>query len=304
MRVNDVTLINRTNARGHFEFTVKQPGVYTVVKHPLPGSEPTTPLQMRVVVFRDANGLLTNFLDADFGCFEIERPLPHVTGMVFLDGNRNGIPDPNESGIVATITVTAYPPDRRIGEVCAMRPLTVTTDRTGRFFIVPEDVGCDPPWLIQRGPVDIERNNANNVANNLFGTTPRDQVFFGYTASVIDRPVLFGLAPADTSQEVVLVVEGIVFIDSNANGSRDLNEPPANGVRLDLLSPCDRQEASWTNGNGYYRFEPPSTGWCEINGVSVSIDADRMTTTNPVLFEPPVQPGIRVIRADFGVRPQ
>jgi len=115
----------------------------------------------------------------------------------------------------------------------------------------------------------------------------------------------FGMAHADTSRpEPILVVEGMVFVDSNENGVRDANEQGAAGVRLSLLSPCDRLESTWTNYFGYYRFEPPATEFCEIGGVAVEGSPDRLTTANPILFPPPTEPGIHRIIADFGVRPE
>ena len=289
-----------TNRRGYFEIPVRDPGVYTVNASGLPrDTVPTTPVEMNVVVFRDANGNLSNFLEANFGRSSDRPGFPGIAGRVFLDSDRNGIQDPNETGIVTTITVRAFASNMPPIDSCFVSTRTIETDAEGRYFIAHDKLPCGPPWLVQRGPKDIGAPNPDN----LFGTTPRDYLVHGFQVPAGNVEVNFGMAPYDSSQEAVLVVEGLLFIDFNANGLRDAEDVPALGAHLNLLSPCDRLESTWTNANGYYRFEPPNTDWCEIGGVALGGSPDDATTTNPVLFPPVVEPGIHTIRADFGVRP-
>jgi hypothetical protein len=302
----------QTDANGHFELRAPEPGIYTVHKQTQNGWEPTTPTDMQVVVFRDINGNLSNFLSADFGCWPREVPPgPGIGGVVFLDSNRDGQRDPNEVGIPGiVISLAPFPPDSR-DETCGLdppghfpwqRPSSVVTDHDGNWSMLASDITCDLPWLVQRG-----RHSEIIVKQPLpllIGTTPSNHVVFNQTGPAGQVQGDFGMAPPDTSRpEPILIVEGFVFVDTNENGIRDTTEHGAPGVRLSLLSPCDRLESTWTNYLGYYRFEPPATEFCEIGGVAVSASPDRTTTANPVLFPPPKEPGIHWIKADFGVRP-
>lgn len=280
-----VELIQRTDAQGRYSFRVSRPGVYPLRKPPARGWEATTPDEMHVFVVEGPDGVLSDFTQGDFGCASLLGDV--IEGSVFVDRNRNGARDPDESGIAA-VEVSAW------GLECNdPRAARVETDSDGRYHIEAQAIACLPPWFVQRAQVD-----------GMIGTTPKETRLGGIPNNDFSYVVDFGLAPVETEPPpVLLTIVGSVYYDLDLNGQRDPNEPGVANVPLSLLSPCDLPTLpTFTNPVGEYRFEPSETSFCPIVGVHRGRPELVGTTANPVEIMPPTVPGYHEMQIDFGVR--
>ena len=114
-----------TDGRGNYAFQVAEPGLYELVWEP-GRCPPSTPTRLQVVVLRRPDGSLSGFAHGDFGCFAGGDASIPVTGRVFVDHNRNGLPDMGEPGLPGVVLggSTACP---------TFAPIEAHTDRRGNY---------------------------------------------------------------------------------------------------------------------------------------------------------------------------
>ena len=125
-----------TDARGNYAFQVAEPGLYELVWEP-GRCPPSTPTRLQVLVLRRSDGTLSGFAEGDFGCFAGGDFSILVTGRVFIDHNRNGLPDMGEPGLPGVVLggSTACP---------TFAPIEAHTDRRGNYgMLLPP---C-PPFI-------------------------------------------------------------------------------------------------------------------------------------------------------------
>ncbi len=286
LQVGDLVLIQVTDAQGHYAFEVGEPGLYRVSLTVPGGVRPTTPTELEVLLLRRDDGSLSSFLHADFGCLKSEPPTDLVIqGTVFLDLDRDGERDRNESGIPG-VGINA-------SSLICLSPIAVftRTDANGNYVIRGAAIHCPLPWGVQRLPVE-----------GFVGTTP-DHV-------VLEQPppdghifhVDFGVAPADSTLPVFVTIEGFVFVDVNLNGHRDTDDPPVADADVQLGSLCTVLRATRTNRQGYYRFDPGVVSVCPVTSVWQSSPSFPVySTPNPFEVQLPTVPGFYLLRVNFGV---
>lgn len=221
-----------------------------------------------------------------------------IAGAVFSDANGDGRRGPGESGIAgATVQLIR-------GEIAA----ATQTDATGAYqFEVqeeglyhvsrPADPGCAP-------------------------TTPSDRQIW-----IVRRPdgTLSGFAHADfgcradsTPVGDSLIVEGVVYLDTNHNGQRDPGEVGVPNVKVTAGSacaaPCGGAAETTTDAEGRYRFLNPA-GCCRLEFVGHEpVAGHGDTSPNPVFFRfpvpgdptmppgiPPLPPPGSHLKVDFGI---
>ena len=224
-----------------------------------------------------------------------------IAGAVFADENGDGRRDPFEAGIAGATIQLLH------GETAAQ----TQSDASGayRFTVLEEglyqvmrtaDPGCQPTTASQRQIWIVRRPDGT-----LSGF---DHADFGCRADTT--------LPADS-----LIVQGVVYLDSNRNGRRDPGEAGVPNVRVSAGSacaaPCGGASDTMTDEQGRYRFLNPS-GCCRLEFVGHDpVFGHVDTTPNPVQFrspqpgDPTVPPGLPpgppagpIVRVDFGVAPQ
>lgn len=283
LRHGDRAETRRTDARGRYEFVATEAGAYELGFDAGDGCDPTTPAELHVVLVRRPDGTLSSFLHGDFGCRgEDPNNGPIVSGLVFEDLNRNGLPDDGERGIPGVVIVGSAP------HCPTFAPIQTRTNERGLYRLqLPP---CVPPFMLHRQPV-----------RGYVDTSPNPVVF--------EQPIPpqaradFGLTVADSSQD--FAVEGIVFEDHDADGVQDSNEPGIAGARLTLSGlQCSTPVAAQahTDERGRYRFEP-GVAPCPMPWLVQRHGPGRDTLSNPRLVPRPPPDGSRTARADFGVVP-
>ena len=132
-----------TDARGNYAFQVTEPGLYELVWEP-GRCPPSTPTRLQVLVLRRSDGTLSGFAHGNFGCFAGGDFSIAASGRVYVDHNRNGLPDMGEPGLPGVVLggSTACP---------TFAPIEAETDGRGRYtMLLPP---C-PPFSVALYPID------------------------------------------------------------------------------------------------------------------------------------------------------
>ncbi len=133
----------QADSAGLYSFPVERPGLYRVDKTSEPGWRITTPHPIEVLIVQQADGTLSGFGRAHFGCQRQGLPtdIP-VAGIVFNDVNRDGVYDRVEEGIPG---VTIYGATLQCPTFV---PISTITGRDGRYSLLLPD--CPPPYSMSR----------------------------------------------------------------------------------------------------------------------------------------------------------
>lgn len=179
MEHEGAVLTQQTGADGWFRFAVAAPGLYRLSRPVTNDCAPTTPVDLEVLIVRRQDGSLSSFRGAHFGCRDLVLPgSVRVFGVVFLDGNRDGVRDPNEPGVAgvqvsgATLACPTF------------APILTWTDPNGRYEL--QLPGCQPPYEVAR------------VGDGFLDTTPNPVVLPGPPPAG-GFEVHFGVAAPDTA---------------------------------------------------------------------------------------------------------
>jgi len=274
-----------TDQRGQYALQLPDCDPPYVVHHaPLPGFVDTSPNPL-MFERRPPQG---SALRGDFGVMQ-DGSMPEYTvdGVVFLDANRNGMRDRDESG-VPNVEVTAS------GLICETPLLAHTrTDALGRYVLRGADVHCPLPWLVQRHGPWID-----TTPNPVFLNQPPPEGSFTFHLD-------FGVVPQDSVPPPIplFAIEGFVFADLDGDGLRSRGEPGIADAEVQLLSPCDVLRLVRTDMMGNYRFPPDVVAHCPVEGVwQSSPEFVLHSTPNPVLIDPNTPPGA-ILTIHFGVVP-
>jgi SdrD B-like protein len=285
--------VMQTDDQGHYVFPVDAPGLYELVWNdalcracpPGVGCRPTTPTQLQVLILQRPDSTLSAFDRGDFGCARSIGGSVSVTGIVFEDGNRNGVPDPDElgvPGVLVTGSALSCP---------TFAAIMTRTDEHGRYGL--ELPACEPPYVVGHEPVP---GHVDTSPNPLYFNAPSP-----------DTGVLlanFGIAPVD-STNVEYTIEGAVYLDGNKNGSRDVGEAGVPGVEISaagLLCLTPVVALAKTDENGNYHLSGADVH-CPLPWM-VGRQGDWIDTTpNPVQLQGPPPDGSTVFHVEFGVAP-
>jgi len=296
---NGAMNIGITNPTGGFEFPVTQPGLYEVVQACPPCGAPpfpcqfTTPDRYEVLIVQRPDGTLSSFLRADFGCAgDAPTDSASAEGVVYNDANRNGVRDRGEAGIPG-VRIEAFSRD-------PMTPEVTHTDDMGHYVV---QLPNGPPWSVHREEIPGH-----------IGTTP-NPVWIGHRVPG-DPPVPgdpnfprfhvdFGVAVGDSTFPT-WPIQGTVFLDLNANGMRDADEPGIGGVGVAASSlVCMLPVLAYTETapDGSYHLDGAHVSCPLPWSVQAHLDSHRPTTANPVTLDAPPADGVTYF-INFGFAPQ
>jgi hypothetical protein len=284
LQFGDVVRTTQSNDAGRFRFEVTEPGLYVVTLVPTDFCVETTPPQRNVLIVRQPDGSLSGYDGVDFGCRGDAPPDSSIAvgGAVFEDANRNGVRDRGEPGLAGVLVIGSVP------SCPTFAPIEARTDERGLYALLLPP--CAPPYVVHRAPLA-----------GFVDTSPNPLVF--------ERPAprleaSFGVAPTDSS--IAPFIEGIVFEDSDGDGTLDPDEPRlaevevwAGGYRC--LLPV--VALGRTDAQGRYRLRGADV-LCDLPWIVRRAPIPRHcdTTPNPVIVEPaPGDP--TVFRVDFGSQP-
>ena len=288
LQFGDGITLAQTDDRGHYEFPVGQPGLYELswmLKECVACCRPTTPAHLQVLILQRPDSTLSAFDRGDFGCARGIGQSISVAGLVFVDGNRNGVPDRGELGVPRVLVTGAT-------LSCPTFAAIMTyTDENGRYGL--ELPACEPPYEVGHEPVPGHVDTSPNPI--YFDHPPRE------TGVLLAN---FGVAPVD-STNVEYSIEGTVFLDGNLNGSRDAGENGVAGVEVTaggLLCLTPVVALAKTDENGNYRLSGADVH-CPLPWGVTRLGDWIDTTPNPVQLEGPPPDGGTVFHVDFGVAP-
>ncbi len=289
----DVATGTQTDETGGYSFQVSEPGLYEVVRAETNACQPTSPPRQQIIILRRADGSLTGFDHADFGCSsDSPGDSTTVTGIVFNDENRNGVHEDSETG-VAGVLITA-----NMLFCPSFAAIETHTDEHGLYRI---QLACRPPYMIAHAPVPGTVDTSPNPVfvplrrNGTEPTLPPEP-----PATVLH--VNFGVARAVVGQEVF--IDGYVFRDVNQNGVRDGGEPGVADVGINasgLLCLTPIAVITRTDADGHYRVKGADVH-CPLPWQVGHEPRLRLcdTSQNPIELYAPAPPD-GVFHQDFGV---
>ena len=199
---------------------------------------------------------------------DVNNPVGTTTGAignrVWNDVNGDGVQDAGEAGI-PNVTVTLFN-DHDLNGVYDNPVATTTTDASGFYIfdnIVPNAYVLEVddstlPANLATTPTGDPDKDADNISEPIM-VAPGDVVLLGD----------FGYQPTSGS-----TISDVVFIDANADGIQDANEPGIPGVTIQLTNNLGEVIATTTtDANGHYIF----------GGLPADTYAVKVTDTRNVL---------------------
>ncbi|MFN3257496.1 MAG: SdrD B-like domain-containing protein [Ilumatobacter sp.] len=218
------------------------------------------------IVVGDDNAAVLD--DVDFGYTAIDpAPTGAIGDTVYFDANRNGTQDDGERGVPG-VTVDV----RNLDTDQVQR---VTTDDDGRYLVDELPAGRYVVIVVGELPDGFE------FVSDPRGETPADgrsSVTLGTDEVVLDQD--FGIdesAPAPDG-----IIDVVVYLDLDGNGSRSDGEPPVGGQTVTITSPGldgafgtldDVVVSATTDDDGRVRTDPLPDGPYRVDivgGVAVS----------------------------------
>ncbi len=175
-----------------------------------------------------------------------------VIGVVFVDTNGNGSQDPGELGIPNIDVV--------LTDVNGVTR-TVQTNATGNYTFLNIPAGAATVDVITTDP-DFPAQHVQTA-----GTDPSP-------VNVVSGGTVAGANPADAGFDGYQPrgdVNGVVFIDTNGNGSQDPGEVGIPNITVTLTDPFGGTKTTTTGANGTYSF----------TGVPAGISTVDVDTTDP-----------------------
>jgi type II secretory pathway pseudopilin PulG len=190
------------------------PGTYTVSELDLPGYVSTTPNTYTVTLTTGSSAV------RDFG----DRPgsgIGRIEAKVYDDANQNLVLDPDElplEGVLVTLHTGQQDTTDALGEVGFDVPV-------GTYTVVETD------------PIGWGSTTPNAVEVTLASDGDVARVAYG-----------------DVTMASSGTIRGFVFLDTDQDGVRDLDEDGISDVKLMISS----GDTTWTDGNGEYSFTAPT----------------------------------------------
>ncbi|MGQ9829265.1 MAG: SdrD B-like domain-containing protein, partial [Roseiflexus sp.] len=261
---NAVTLTTTTTITGFYAFDNLRPGTYTVSEtQPVAyndgidrvGTAGGTPADDQIGGINLAAGVSAT--EYDFG----ERGT-FVSGIVWIDANRDGTLDGSESGRLNGVTITLSGTDDLGNSVL----LTTTTTITG--FYMFDNLPTGTYVIEQTQPTGYGSSTPNtlNVTVPLTGLTDQN---FGETVSTLS---------------------GYVYVDSNNNGAFDVGESGIGGVTITLtgvdVNGNSVTRTTLTQADGSYRFDDLLSGTYTISETQPPIYSDGLDSVGTIGITP------------------
>lgn len=249
-----------TNSNGEYLFDQLEPGIYEVCVETSAGVIFTTPTCYTVDL-----GDNEDYVDADFGCYEIEEG--SIGDFVFYDANGNGIFDPGEDP-KDDATLYLYDED---GEEIA-----VTSSNSNGYYIFDE---------LEPGEYTVCIGASEG---SVITTANCYDVNLGSNEDYLDADFGCMLIPNGS-------IGDQVFYDNNGNGIYDAGDEPKGGAVITITGP-NTNETAVTNSNGNYLFDDLLPG---IYEVCIAVGSDVELTT-PQCYTVDLDINENYVDADFG----
>jgi SdrD B-like domain len=286
----------RTDAEGHYRFTVGEPGLFELTLDPAVAASATAPLPLQVTILRRSDGTLSSFTLGDIGLARDNGAPPSVQceGFAFEDLDRDGIRDEGEPGIVGVkirgeaCEQDDKPLDDDAGDV---GELEVRTDADGHWVL--QLPACGGPWSVSGESLD-----------DYDRTTPKKVLFEVAPPAGEILHADFGYAPEDSSSHYE--IRGTVYLDRNRNGLRDADEPGIAGVAVSaqgLSCEAPTKAIDRTDSKGRYDLDGDDVA-CPLpwQVTREAIPGQLGTTADAVELDAPPASGHKYV-VDFGVAP-
>ncbi len=225
-------------SNGTFLFESLAAGIYILAQTPPAGFTQTFPAADGYTVTLSAGG---SSLHNDFGDFHGVLT-GSLSGFVFNDANGNGVRDAGEVGM-ADVTVTLAPPPPGVTP-------TAVTAADGSFQFAGLPFGTYT--LSETVPTGFKQ------------TAPPPPGTITTTIDVAHPNItdlLFG------NQTLLARIFGLVFVDTNGNGSQDAGEGPQSGVTVRLTSAGGQTATKVTGTDGTFSFDGVSAGTYTLSEV-------------------------------------
>jgi hypothetical protein len=191
-------------------------------------------------------------LTVDAGIISVRAALGDY---VWLDANKDGVQDANESGIPG-VTVILY-------DAAGLALTSTITDQNGRYFFSNLNPGN---YVVGFGTIPgklvfttKDAPAAGDAADSDVDPAIEKTGSYTLVAGQVNLTVDAGLKPV-----IPASVGDYVWFDLNRNGLQDAGEPPVPGAIATLYNPANQPVGSAvTDGNGYYLITnvPPGTGY-------------------------------------------
>jgi fimbrial isopeptide formation D2 family protein/uncharacterized repeat protein (TIGR01451 family) len=257
---NTVTLTATTTVTGYYRFDNLRPGTYTVSEtQPAAyndGIDRVGTAGGDLINDQVSNIMLGAGVDAvnyDFG----ERGT-FVSGIVWIDTDRDGTLDGGENGRLGGVTVTLSGTDLLGNSVL----LTTTTTITG--FYIFDNLPAGNYVIEQTQPTGYGSSTPNTLSVNVPLTGLTDQNF----------------------GETVSTLSGYVYVDSNNNGVFDAGESGIGGVTVTLtgtdVNGVSVTLTTLTLADGSYRFENLLAGTYTISETQPLIYSDGLESIGTI----------------------
>jgi uncharacterized repeat protein (TIGR01451 family) len=245
-----------TDATGAYTFTVT-PGVYTITESTPAGYYSTADTDganddtIVVTVTSGSGSTGNNFLDAQPGIVE---------GVVYEDSNGNGTQDAGEPGIPGVAVLV--------------------TDSAGVTYTLTTDANGQYSQTVPAGSTDIEIDETTLPA----GLTQTE----GTNPTTVNVPSGGSASDVDGYQPPVGLVEGVVYEDSNGNGTQDAGEPGIPGVAVLVTDSAGVTYTLTTDANGQYSQTVPAGDTdIEIDETTLPAGLTQTEGTNPTTVNVP-----------------
>lgn len=242
-----------TDYAGAWRFNALRPGVFTVTEAQPPGSIDGPELigygtTSATVIANDVYSATLMPSDAGQAFDFVELPAS-LRGVVYDDRNDSGTRDAGDVGI-QSVSVQAV--GRTITGTLITQ--TVSTDSQGRFAFPALPAGI---YTLTESQPSLDPDN-DDAAGAQGGAVITNDVIAG----IVYSPTLFA-GGNDFGELLPSVVNGVVYLDRNGNGSPDVGEPGLGGVALYLSGDTRRGGTYYTAttaANGAFSFLPARAG--------------------------------------------
>ncbi|WP_167815178.1 SdrD B-like domain-containing protein, partial [Sporolactobacillus shoreae] len=190
-----------------------------------------------------------------------------VGDYVWLDKNKDGVQDNDESGIAGVVLKLTGPDGKPVTDINGNEVKPVVTDKNGHYEF--DNLPSLPTG--QHYTVTIDKNASGSALTNLAptkekGTNDTAKDSSTWVAVSID---LIKDGDSDTSLDFGFIVKSVsvgdyVWLDANKNGVQDNNESGIAGVILKLSGPDGKPvtdingnevKTETTDKNGHYEFD-------------------------------------------------
>ena len=202
-----------------------------------------------------------------------------VSGVVFVDADRDGVMDSAEDGMAD------------VG-------LVITDSGGGGSFVVTTD--SDGTWstVVLPGPVDVEVDGSTVLAGHALTTANDAQVVTAVAGDDVAATDIGYGSPFGS-------ISGQIYLDLDGDPDRDLGEPALAGVTVDLLDGASVIASTITDTDGRYGFADliPLAYVVRVDesavmaGIEVSVDPDDVVDAET---DATLAPGETVDGLDFG----